>query len=385
MPRTMKDPFPGVDYSKYLDWERVVTPDGGTYYIVPGFPGYVYDPVQSNATGDKVFHRNPKAQLDEQQRVTDEQRRIAEQQLQNQSPISQLIPVAGIAGGTIAANYLKPAPTDPASQIAIDLLRQKAGLGQAGAAAEGATAAQVANQAILDTGEVISFTGEQAAPSMLQTATPVLGAAGTALGAYQAYQGVRSGNELQAGLGGIGAGLGLNAMGYALGPYGWAAMAAAPIALSLFNKKSTKEIESDRWKETGVSPDVAQSMYGHDYFSGTLGEESREEKYLTPDAIRLNPDNYHNIPEWDSWTRAMQDQFLSTMLAEKKVQEKKGGIYYDDKRAQELANQIREKKMPTTQAQAAAEGAMQQPIPPAPAMAAIPMKPLYGGQYGWRR
>lgn len=76
------------------------------------------------------------------------------------------------------------------------------------------------------------------------SATPYLGAAGTAAGAYAAYQGIKDKNPLTAGLGGLGAGLGINAMGYALGPYGWAAMLAAPAIGALVNKLGDK----DRWK-----------------------------------------------------------------------------------------------------------------------------------------
>lgn len=79
------------------------------------------------------------------------------------------------------------------------------------------------------------------------SATPYLGAAGTALGAYNAYKGIEGKNPMRAGLGGAGAALGLNAMGYALGPYGWAAMVAAPAVGALVNKMGDK----DRWKTEG--------------------------------------------------------------------------------------------------------------------------------------
>lgn len=79
------------------------------------------------------------------------------------------------------------------------------------------------------------------------SATPYLGAAGTAIGAYNAYKGIEGKNPMRAGLGGAGAALGLNAMGYALGPYGWAAMVAAPAVGALVNKMGDK----DRWKTEG--------------------------------------------------------------------------------------------------------------------------------------
>ncbi len=102
---------------------------------------------------------------------------------------------------------------------------------------------------------------------------------------------------------------------------------------------STKDIEKGRWNAVG-KVDLASTMKGHDYFEGIKGGESRDESLLTPDAIRVNPDNYNNIPEWDTWTKANQDKFLQTMLDRKAVTERKGGIYYDDAIAKQLASEI---------------------------------------------
>lgn len=76
------------------------------------------------------------------------------------------------------------------------------------------------------------------------SATPYLGAAGAAAGAYGAYQGIKDKNPLTAGLGGLGAGLGINAMGFGLGPPGWAAMIAVPAIAALANRLGDK----DQWK-----------------------------------------------------------------------------------------------------------------------------------------
>lgn len=78
-----------------------------------------------------------------------------------------------------------------------------------------------------------------------------LGAAGAAYGAYNALQGVKKGDPLQAGLGGAGAVAGINAMGYALGPWGVAATIAAPAALAFlndqfFSHKDTKQYQKER-------------------------------------------------------------------------------------------------------------------------------------------
>lgn len=167
-----------------------------------------------------------------------------------------------------------------------------------------------------------------------------LGAVGTAYGGYQALQGIKKKNPLQAGMGGVGAGLGLNAMGLALGPMGWAAIAGAPVAAALANKvldkKSTKQIQSDRWKAVGM-----EDRGPRDFFAGTGGEKSRDESFLTADAIRENPDNYRAAEDFGRWSRAQQDKFLNTLLKEKAVDERQGGIYLNDERAKQLADQIR--------------------------------------------
>jgi len=202
----------------------------------------------------------------------------------------------------------------------------------------GSTAGTLANgQSLIGGGESVGSLGatggQTAGTSVAGTA---LGAAGAAYGAYNAYQGIKNRNPVQAGMGGVGAGLGLNAMGLALGPYGWAAMAAAPVVMSMMNKKSTKEIQSDRWKDAGQKDPGAR-----DYFAGTAGQQSRDESLLTADAIRSNPDNYNAAKDWDTFSKPQQDRFLNTLLQEKAVSERKGGIYYNDDRAKALADQIR--------------------------------------------
>lgn len=137
------------------------------------------------------------------------------------------------------------------------------------------------------------------------------------------------------------------AIGSYFGPWGTAIGAGVGGLASAFNKKTTKETQSDRWKDVGRSD---LDVVGRDYFAGTGGEKSRDESFLTPDAIRSNPDNYHAAADWDKWSREQQDQFLSTLLAEKKVQERKGGIYYDDARAKQLADQIRNGGLPAAAA-----------------------------------
>lgn len=107
---------------------------------------------------------------------------------------------------------------------------------------------------------------EGAAPlgtSVFGSATPYLGAAGTALGAYGAYEGIKKGNPLTAGMGGLGAGLGINMMGYGLGPVGWAAMAGVPIVAALMNKhETTRDFAKKNTKAlAGMSNDPKWQSY----------------------------------------------------------------------------------------------------------------------------
>lgn len=189
----------------------------------------------------------------------------------------------------------------------------------------------------------------------LGAAVPYLGLVGAGMGAKGIHdaigQSMGRGRTAKAGaLSGVGMGLGLGAAAPLLlagGPLGWGAMGLMALAGGglggalggALGNKSTKVREMERWGKHGMSNPFEGGK--HDYFAGTGGEQSRDEKFLTADAIRMNPDNYNNVSDWDQWDRGKQDTFLNTLLKEGKVQEKKGGIYYDDDRATELANQIR--------------------------------------------
>lgn len=305
------DPFPGTNYSLYQNWERVVDPNGQVYYVIPNNPGYVYDPVASNATGRHVIRRNPRQQFaDEQQQRQDieeqrkQQREAAKQQAFNQSPLGQLLPVAGTVGGTVLASHLMPAKEANALEIALanKINAETAALGgntqAAAAAAQGATnvaspvagdllGASAVRQVPAVNGGVpgigpVGDGGQSVANIVGETGffnTPVeslggitpmqgLGAVGAALGAYQAFKGVESGNPFSAGMGGLGMGLGLNSMGLALGPWGWAAMAAPALlaATGVFDHKSTKEYQAERWGgalERGDITEEQLAAFGH--------------------------------------------------------------------------------------------------------------------------
>jgi hypothetical protein len=103
--RFKNDPFPGTDYNSYQTWERVVTPSGQVLYVVPGNPGYVFDPVASNASGRKVFRINPQQQISAQQKEQDARDRAIKQQEQANSPAGQLLPVAAGVAGTVGSAY----------------------------------------------------------------------------------------------------------------------------------------------------------------------------------------------------------------------------------------------------------------------------------------
>lgn len=139
-----------------------------------------------------------------------------------------------------------------------------------------------------------------AAPGMLSQG---LGAAGAAYGAYQAFKGIKDKNPMQAGMGGLGAGLGLNAMGYALGPWGWAATLAAPTALAAMNKlfdhESTRDVAKRHTKELGKmgQGDVDWGRY--------LGAMREQHNAPPPDPSK--PFHGGQYSTWDEYKKAGLD------------------------------------------------------------------------------
>ncbi len=327
------DPFPGTDYSSFQNWKPVQLPDGRVMYTVPSAPGYVYDPVLSAARGRKVFMINPQAKLDLAQQEQEAIQKQREQQEFAASPTGQLLPIAANIGGLYAANQLINAGGAAGANAA---------LSSTGAAASGAASgAGVAPvlPSIEASNAVASSTGT--APTGLFGGVAPMASSYGGLGALAGiggatYLGGREALNLLQGkddksLQGRG---GRVVLGMATG-------GLSELARPFMMRKSTKEIEKGRWKGTGLDPEKYQQMIGKDYFAGTGGEQSRDEKFLTPDAIRFNPDNYNNAPDWDTWTKQQQDTFLNRMLQAGKVREKKGGIYYDDDFAKQTAVEIR--------------------------------------------
>lgn len=159
MARFKNDPFPGTNYDQYQSWEKVTLPSGEVMYKVPNHPGYVFDPVASNATGRKVFRTNPEATIKEQQDAKDHQDKIQKQQEDAASPGGQATTLGlGVVGTVTSAvvinNLLKSESTSDKllAQILADKIKANGGnavtvqaadvakANQAAAAAKGATA-----------------------------------------------------------------------------------------------------------------------------------------------------------------------------------------------------------------------------------------------------
>lgn len=110
------------------------------------------------------------------------------------------------------------------------------GVGPVASGAEYASALEGAGQAATQTATVTppAEAGMFAPGSTLGTA---LGGLGVGLGAYGAFKGIKKGDPLSAGLGGLGLASGLSQLGLlGAGPIGWAGLIAAPVVGSLFGK-----------------------------------------------------------------------------------------------------------------------------------------------------
>jgi hypothetical protein len=256
------DPFPGTDYNNYLNWQKVTLPSGETYYVVPGHPGYVFDPVASNASGRKVFHSNPQQQIQDQADQKAQQDKLQKQQEFNQSPAGQLLPVGAGIAGLYAAN--KFGAFDNGSTALANALTKGTTAGSstlANAATTGATSGGVATPELVGASKVVPEAGIGYAP--------YLGVAGAGLGAYELYNGIKSGSTGQSALGGAGLGAGLAAAAplVGLGPVGWGGLALAAAlgagggaGLSkLFGHETTRDLAKKHTGQLqGQAPDDTQ-------------------------------------------------------------------------------------------------------------------------------
>jgi len=209
------DPFPGTDYTRYLEWEKVALPNGEVYYVVPGHPGYVYDATASNASGRTVFRANPKPALTEAEDKKRREDELLNQEKFNRSPTGQLIPIAATTGGLIAAAQLAPTAASPieaaiATKIAAEgggaLATGGLGVGAATTAAPGAVSGigPIASGAGYATSLGAPAAAEGAAPALASTGVLGTGlgilplaaiAAGTYLGGKSAYNLLRGKND----------------------------------------------------------------------------------------------------------------------------------------------------------------------------------------------
>lgn len=273
------DPFgiggPEIYASQHQSWEKITTPDGQTYYKVPGNTGYVYDPVLSRARGRAVFRANPQEQIDQ----VNAQKEAQKQEAFNRSPLGQLTPVAGTIGGTGAAIFAADAIRDRGTEAVANAISPGAGsvpqalpvtnipVSNGAAAAQGAQALPVSS---LQTsgGEAVAIgTAENGGTLMSDgsivggpsgwTTAPANGsigqiaAAAAALkGGYDTFQGFQRGGEgirsgttqMGAGIGGmvggpLGAGVGAlagNSIGYGLQGSGFKNdLALAPLTFGM--------------------------------------------------------------------------------------------------------------------------------------------------------
>ena len=372
MARFDQDPFPGTDYTKYLEWEKVTTPSGEVFYVVPNSPGYVLDPVASNATGRKVFRRNPKGELDEYQEQKDAQRKAIEQQEFNQSPMGQLLPVGASIGGLVAANQLIGGGT----AAAIPAL--------GGAAATGAVAPAVTGVATPTVIGASTIPGTAAAPTMLGNAA-AMGAlplaaigGGVALGA-KGLKDLFSGKETK-GWEGYG---GRATLGIATGGLSEVARMSG-----LFGQKSTRDYardNTDRLYEAAGDDTVAQAYVKgmRDQYDSAPVDPSKPfaGKYSSWDEYKKNgleagdlSGVYGNIdtfgPEWAKLSQDERVKVTQALIDEDLYYSSKGDVHISDAAK---ARQIKERVLAgepakgleldtSPQGRAAAEGALV-PVP----------------------
>lgn len=100
---------------------------------------------------------------------------------------------------------------------------------------------------------------------------------------------------------------------------------------------STRDIEAKRWEKVG-RPDL-KGMFLEDSFKG-------KESEIGLDQIKMTPDNYNAIPEWDNIPAEAKESFLKKMLERDKkddtvIDYKKGGIYYNDAIAKQVAEETK--------------------------------------------
>ena len=351
-----------INYNDYGAWNIVTTQDGQKYYVIPGNEGYVYDPFLSQIHHRPVLHKNPTAAMAAKSEADAAAAKAAALQADQSSLGGQIkTPLIG-AGATVLGNQLSQKGAfdgitsaakglfggSSASTPVVTPAVTAAGEPVAAAAQSGFVGPMPEMVGPVAPGAEGAATGEAA--STLGSVAPYLGVAGAGLGAYGIYNATKMHDKKQGaltgGLSGLGMGMGLSAAAplVGLGPIGWAGLAglaaAGAIAGGGLAHKTTGMKQAERWQAAGV--DAPEASKNFDYFQGTQGEGSRDERFLTADNILKGgtPDNINDNPYWNQWNAEQQKAYVQKMLDARKVNEKKGGIYYDDDFAKSLAESM---------------------------------------------
>lgn len=364
-----------IDTTNYTSWKQVRTPSGGIYYAVPN-SSLVFDPILSQSKGQNVFHPNPQAAIDDRQRAIDAQ-----------SPVNQLLPVAGSVAGTVGAGYLlnqiktggdilpklpsifggSPGAIENAPAVVDAATNTATSAAQAFNA--GATSAPTAVGSSINGGTMMSD-GSVVAPegSMLGAAAPYLGAGAAALGAYNTFKGWGDGNKDIAGgaLAGAGTGLGLAAAAplIGLGPLGWGAMGLMALGGAgigglgeMFTHKKTKQYQAERWGELskkGVAG--VDAIYAANHAEGDDGiwktGKYAGQKWTFDKAKDLaseDPTHFQQVygnlktfgSDWQSYGDAKQKAIVSALVQNDLYKGDKGDVVIkDEKRAREIKDQV---------------------------------------------
>lgn len=186
-----------------------------------------------------------------------------------------LLPVAAVVGGgalaTEAGKGIGASLFGEGAKQAGTGLLSSGGTQLAGEATAGALEAPNLISAARVPGAAAGAAGAEGAATqgaglLSGPAGTALGVAGVGLGAYGAYEGIKNKDPLTAGIGGAGIGLGLNTLGMALGPVGWAAAIGVPVGMALLSGFGDK----DSWKTEKKRLDKLQKN-GVNIPAGLLG------------------------------------------------------------------------------------------------------------------
>lgn len=403
MAQFKNDPFPGTDYGQYLSWKPIQMPGGQVFYEVPGFPGYVYDPVASNATGRKTFRANPQQQIDQ----VKQQEKLAKQQEFNQSPAGQLIPVgSSIAGAYTAAKFAQPGVqavqvlnngsvlmsdgTVKAAQALGDAAAQ--GASQAGTqvvAQEGGqiAAQQAGQQAATQGGTQLAGSSSVPLSPGYMGPTPFYVPFAAAVGTYLAGKSIN--DQLQ----------GKEADKSAQGKVGraqaaWTTMGGSEISRMFgIGGQNTKEAQQKRWSglvDKGVAgaaeqQKINQQVASSDMAGKMIGADGKVKKWNFDEAIqqvksgqtdqfRGVAGNFEAIENWGTLTPEQQNAAVKALADADQYRPDHGSVLIKDKtKAQEIVNGVMKgfqvgaqtaatpaAPIVVTPAQAAAAGANQQ-------------------------